>query len=235
MQAIFSNNNKQRRSGSLSIPFLRTQLPPNTKIFPLQLAFQVKITDIDNYYKLKSRLCLNGSSMIEGIDFDISFAPVADSSSIRILCSLATLEQMYLIVLDISNAFQSTHITDPSQRHHMSLPAFYLEWFRLRWPNHPILQYSPRELVIQCLNQIQGARDAGNSFFTYLSSVFKAIDTCPLPSNKGILVWYHQSYKSYFAISTDDILMVTQHESCVNILEQHISQFFEYQIQRGAI
>ena len=59
----------------LSRPFLRTLLPKGVMILAPRLSYEVKNTDLDNFYKLKIRICRNGSKMIEGIHFDDSYSP----------------------------------------------------------------------------------------------------------------------------------------------------------------
>ena len=61
IEAIFEHFDKMHRSQTFSAPFLRDKLPPNTTILPPCIAFKVSITDNENYYELKPRLCLNGS------------------------------------------------------------------------------------------------------------------------------------------------------------------------------
>ena len=81
MDAIFEQYDKNHRSGTYTAPFLRSRLPSDATIFPACLAFKVKLTDIENYYELVTRLCLNGSKQQQGTDFDVSYAPVADAMS----------------------------------------------------------------------------------------------------------------------------------------------------------
>ena len=66
-------------SGTLSCPFLRKLMPEGKKILPTKLSFETKITDIDDYYELKVRMCANGANMVQGKDYFISYAPTVDS------------------------------------------------------------------------------------------------------------------------------------------------------------
>ena len=45
--------------------------------------------------------------MKEGVDFTVSYAPVAGICSLQIIISIASAEGLILFVLDISNAFQN--------------------------------------------------------------------------------------------------------------------------------
>ena len=133
MDAIFEHYDKNHSTGTLSKPFPRSQLPPDTKIYPPRLAFKVKMTDVESYYELQTRLCINGSKPIQGIDFDVSFAPVADAMSVRTMICTAAHDNMIGTVLDISNAFQTNVIEDFSKKRYISLPSYYLSWLKHKW------------------------------------------------------------------------------------------------------
>ena len=61
---------------TFSAPFLRSLLPPDTKILRPRIYFSLKTTEIDNQYNLYSRTCTDGSSILEGSDFNVSYANV---------------------------------------------------------------------------------------------------------------------------------------------------------------
>ena len=70
------------KSTTFSAPFLRSLLPPDKKILCPRIYFRVKTTYIYNQYDLYSRTFADVSSMIEGVDFTVSYAPVAGIRSI---------------------------------------------------------------------------------------------------------------------------------------------------------
>ncbi len=57
--SIFEQYDKMRDSVSLSKPFLKETLPPSSLILNSRLAFAVKLTGLQDYYELPSRLCAN--------------------------------------------------------------------------------------------------------------------------------------------------------------------------------
>ena len=92
---------------TFSAPFLRSLIPPVTKILRPRIPFRVKTTYIDNQYELYSITCTDVSSMLEGVDFTVSYAPVSGIRSLHIIIEIAYVEGLVLFVLDISNAFQN--------------------------------------------------------------------------------------------------------------------------------
>ena len=129
------------------------------------------------------------------------------------MLALASALGMNIIVIDISNAFQSNIIEDLTQRQYISLPAYYLLWLCLRWPNHPILKYAAKDLVIQTIRKLQGAKDAGTSFFLLLHKFLMSDDIGMKASttNKGIYKWMYNGHKNLMAVTTDDFLFAMQH------------------------
>ena len=72
-------------TGTLSLPFPESDLPPGLTVLRPRLSCEVRITDTDHYYELKIRLCADGSRMVVGIDYDLSYAPVIDGDSILLM------------------------------------------------------------------------------------------------------------------------------------------------------
>ena len=83
-------------------------------------------------------MCADGSRMVAGIDFDLSYAPVIDGDSLMLMIAIATSKKMIFYFLDISNAFQSNIIHNPAKRQYIRLPTLYMRWFKMRFPNHPL-------------------------------------------------------------------------------------------------
>ena len=117
-------------SPTFSASFLRSLLPPDTNIIRPRIYFRVKTTEIDNQYDLYSRTCENVSSIIEGVEFNVSYSPVACTSSLHIMIAIDSKEGLIIFVLDISNAFHSTILTNPAERVYLSLPHIYLDWYK---------------------------------------------------------------------------------------------------------
>ena len=162
-------------TGTLSCPFpISSILKHNPTILPSRLSFEVKLTDVDTFYELKCRLCADGSRMTEGIDFSESYAPTSDADSFRLIIALASSKGYWLIFYDVSNAFQTNVIDDPSKRHYLRLPPLYQQWFKQRWPTHPLHStcHDWKQLVLQTLRNLQGTKDAGHEWYQLLSKIF---------------------------------------------------------------
>ena len=116
---MFNAYDKMHGTRTLSLPFPQFLLPPDTTILRPRLTCEVRITDTDNYYELKFRLCADGFRMVVGINFDSSYAPVIDGESLLLMIAVATSRDMKFHFLDISNVFQNNIIHTPSKRHYL--------------------------------------------------------------------------------------------------------------------
>ena len=76
--------------------------------------------------------------MIEGFDFTVSYVHVAGIRSLCIIISIASAEVLVIFVLYISNAYQNIILTNPAERVYISLPYLYLDWYKRKWPEHPL-------------------------------------------------------------------------------------------------
>ena len=119
-------------STTFSATFSRSSLPLDTHIL------RTIITDINNQYEPYSRTCAYVSSVLEGVDFTVSYAPVAATRSFHIIIAIASVEGLVIFLLDISNAYQNTILTKTSEIVYLSLPYIYLDWYKRKWPKHPL-------------------------------------------------------------------------------------------------
>ena len=70
---------KKFRFGLWSIPIFRASLPPDANILPAVSTFNIKNTEVDDFY---FRLCANGSKMRQGVDYDQDHSPTGTHKSI---------------------------------------------------------------------------------------------------------------------------------------------------------
>ena len=71
-------------------------------------------------------MCTNGSRMIEGQDYEISYALTVDWESLRFMIAMVSEENKELSCIDTSNAFKTNVIFHPEDRHYASVQILYL-------------------------------------------------------------------------------------------------------------
>lgn len=114
--------------GYISLPFDVTVTPDNRLFVHHLLTCEVCIIDYVDYYKLKMRLWADGLHIIIGLDYNISYVSVIDSSPL-LLCSLLLLlltlttpNGIHLYCVDILNTFHMNIIFDTTKRYYFHLP-----------------------------------------------------------------------------------------------------------------
>ena len=92
------------RTASLSILFPTSLLLPEIKILRPRLSCEVKIIDSEHYYETKIRFCADGSRMIEGFDYESSYAPVDYGKAILLMIALAASKRITFYFLGIMHS-----------------------------------------------------------------------------------------------------------------------------------
>lgn len=100
-------------SGTLSCQFLRISMPEGNKILPTKILFETKLTDVEDYYEMKVRMCANESKIAQGEDYTIANTPAVDADSFRLGLVITAGDGMILIFIDASNAFKTNVISNP--------------------------------------------------------------------------------------------------------------------------
>ena len=125
VDCIFATYDKMHTTCTLSCLFPTSYISKeNLTILPSRLSFEVKITDVNNFYELKCRLCADESRMTKCIDFFKSYAPMSDADSFRTIIALAATKKYWLTFYDVSNAFQTNVIKEQSKRQYLRLPLY---------------------------------------------------------------------------------------------------------------
>ena len=118
---------KNKHSATYSLPFLRSKLPPDQKVIQSLLICEVKRTDTPNIWELKVRECNVGTSQERGIDFDESYYPTAEPLSIKSSLAVGASQRMFVGIIDIKNAFQTT-LRDKNMYCYVSMVPYYRSW-----------------------------------------------------------------------------------------------------------
>ena len=124
--------------------------------------------------------------------------------------NISAMDRMIITFINASNAFQTNVISDPRKRVYVTLPTRYLEWFKARFPDHPVSKYKdPKALVMQSLRNIQGTKDAGVKWFQLLARMFRDLGWKPNATCKGVWTNSGDNENAYLILATDDILYMS--------------------------
>jgi hypothetical protein len=231
--SLFDNYDKMLRTGTWSAPILRSTIPPDKNLLNSRVSFRVKDTSSPNIYNLQGRTCADGSKQCQFIDFQDSYSPVASIDSIRLLLAIAASKRYTIHVLDISNAFQNSVIFDPSECTYITLPPFYLTWFKSKWPDYQLPSTTPSLLALQCLKSIQGTKDAGLRWYRLLSGHLHEFGMTRSPYDHGIFTWLSSNKPTYLAIETDDILVACDGTNPFLQIKSNLEKLFDVTCSMG--
>ena len=93
--------------------------------------------------------------MIEGVDFTVSYAPVAGIHYLCIFISIASSEGLNIFVLEIFNTFQNDILPNTAKIAYLSSLHLYLEWIKIKRPKHPLDSRNQKDLCIHEIKSIQ--------------------------------------------------------------------------------
>ena len=91
---------------------------------------------------------------------------------------------------------------------HVRLPPYYVEWFKLRYPNMP-LPDGKVQLVIRLFNVCQGSVDAGMKWNQLLNKVMGKLGIHRSMRDLAVYSRKIDGAMGILNVSTDDILVYT--------------------------
>ena len=206
-----------------SAPVPHGKLPRDVKTLQSVTACQTKEKG-KNLHKFETRHCVNGSSMVQGQEFDFSSSPTVSCTGLRIFTCAAAARGLHLSGIDVQNCFQNDAIP-PEKRICVSLPPCHMEWFNKNFPHIKLEHDSNNQFVSQTVNGMQGRRDAGTNWHILLKFTLEEIDTFPCHFDHALFVKCEGSDICMLVTSTDNFLCGHSHPDLFFQLTEHIKLF----------
>jgi Reverse transcriptase (RNA-dependent DNA polymerase) len=138
---------------------------PGVKILRSHLVLKAKRDTAGAIIKYKARLVSGGDSQVHGLDFDQSYAPVADFTVVRVILSIAARENRVVCSLDVSNAFLRAPLAEVV---YMSPPTILADRFRSKF--------------IKLNKALYGLKQAPLSWHLYLEKMFDTVKNSKAPT-----------------------------------------------------
>jgi hypothetical protein len=229
--AAYIQFNKNQQVATFTLPFPKHELPHGSNVFRSTLVPEIKATDIPGVYELRVRECTIGTPQKQGIDFDNSYSPVAEITTIRVMIALSASLGYTFGIMDVKNAFQTT-ITQAKDRIYVNLPPLYREWLQ----RQNIYLDKDQVYYRQCLNANQGRRDAGQLWYQLLASVLLKYGCVKSTIDHGFFVKsFPDGAKLYIALATDDLLCGFPSFKYFIDLKRFLEKYFVLKEQVGPV
>ena len=88
------------------------KLPPGRQALPSTWVLKRKRNESGQITKYKARLCVRGDRQIADIDFQDTYAPTADATTVRLMFALLVQLSLYMVQLDVKNAFATAELPE---------------------------------------------------------------------------------------------------------------------------
>ena len=79
IEFLFNYFDKIHNSGTLRCPFPRSNVLKRKQFLRTRFSFEVKLTDVLDFYEIKVRMRANRSKIIYVQDYTVSYAPTVDA------------------------------------------------------------------------------------------------------------------------------------------------------------
>jgi hypothetical protein len=230
--AAWNQFQKNQKIAVFSLPIPKATLPPDSRVFRSQLVPEIKPTDVPGIFELKVRDVICGTPQREGIDFQESYSPVVDPTTIRLQIAFACCRNYHIATIDVKNAFQNT-IAPPESRIWVTLPPTYIEWL-LATENLNLDRN--QTYVRQMLNANQGTKDAGCLWYKLFRSVMEKYGmTRSTVDHAFFIKQYDDDTYMSMSLATDDLLCSFQSYKHFEDLVHFLRQYFTLTIHTGPV
>ena len=204
VEAMTKEIDDQRGNDNFGL-ILKTSLPKNAQILPAVWQMRRK-RDIRTgaIKKYKARLNLDGSKMIKGRDYDLTYAQVATWNAIRMLKTLVLTHNWHTIQLNYVLAFPQA----PIERDlYMKIPV-----------GVEFEGYSNDEYILKIKRNIYGQKQAGKVWNDYLVKQLLSVGFCQSAIDKCVFYKEDMMYVLY----TDDSILAGPNRSKLEAIIQMI-------------
>ena len=190
-----------------------TTLPPNRKAIGSKWTYRLKRDANGTITRYKARLVAQGFNQIEGVDYNEITAPVARSSTIRILMSITASMGLEAGSSDISTAYLNGNLKETI---YMRQPTRFKQETK-----------GGKELVCELKKSIYGLKQSGREWYLTLDSWLKSIGM--KKSKYDPCLYTHKKGKDFMhvAIYVDDIIYVSNSKDLIKEFRKNIDKKFE--------
>ena len=200
--------NEEIQSIQLNDTWKLVDLPKNKQAIGCKWVYKLKLDDKGNVSRYKARLVAKGFSQKYGQDYDEVFAPVARSTTFRILMSIAGVRQYHVKHFDVKTAFLNGNIEEEI---YMKQP--------------PGFQIGSK--VCKLNKGLYGLKQAARAWNKTFHDTLVEYGFLQNDIDKCLYTLRRNNDICYVIIHVDDILIASDNSSLINDIGKFIGNKFE--------
>uniref|UniRef100_A0A251TUQ9 Putative zinc finger, CCHC-type n=1 Tax=Helianthus annuus TaxID=4232 RepID=A0A251TUQ9_HELAN len=179
--------------------------PVNRHVVGSKWLFRTKYHSDGSVERHKARLVAQGFSQFPGIDYSHTFSPVVKASTVRIILSLAILNDWRLHQLDVNNAFLHGHLNECV---YMEQPPGFIN---PNFPNH----------VCKLNKALYGLKQAPRAWFHRLSTFLISNGFKCSRADPSLFIFKRDNCIMYLLVYVDDLILTGNQD---NVLRSFINR-----------
>ncbi|KAJ0483795.1 putative RNA-directed DNA polymerase [Helianthus annuus] len=182
----------------------------DTNVIDSKWVYRLKKDENGNVTRHKARLVAKGYRQQPGIDYQETFSPVIKATTIRVLLSLAVMNQWPMRQLDVQNAFLHGNLEETV---YMRQPPGFVDKAR---PNHVCLLHK----------SLYGLKQAPRAWFHRLSSTLQSFGFMGSKTDPSLFILKRNGLLLYVLVYVDDIIVTGNHPQAINDVIAKLSSAF---------
>jgi hypothetical protein len=187
------------------------KLPHGRKAIGSKWVFKVKCNPDGTVERYKARLVAKGFGQRPGVDFDEMFAPTTKWAALRAILALATLENLELESIDISNAYLNGELHNVDV--YMQQPDSFAE--------------RDSTWVARLLKGLYGLKQGGREWFCRLEEVLVELGFVRICSDLSVFIWEKDGVKVIVPVFVDDITPASKSKEKIAEIKGLLAQRFK--------
>lgn len=174
------------------------ELPANAHALGTTWVFKKKTGPSGELIKFKARLCAQGFSQIEGVDYSDTYAPTGRLSSLRTCLSIAATEDLEVIQMDAVGAFLN------------GVPE---ETLYIKPPKGYVCKIQGTNIVLQLKKSLYGLKQSPRCWYSQLKEFFISINFIPSKADPCVFISNDPSWTCGVHVHVDDLCIMGRNTS----------------------
>ena len=192
--------------------FTLTNLPEGKKAVGGRWVYAIK-TDVDGSEKYKARYVARGYSQKMGVDYEETFSPTANMTSVRVLVQKAAQENLILHQMDVKTAYLNAPIDCEI---YMEQPEGY-----------EVRSHTDKKLVCKLERSLYGLKQSGRNWNKLLHDHLTQNEFLQNQADHCVYTREREHEKVIMVIWVDDLLIAASDENAMKVTKDMLAARFK--------